>query len=248
MSIKKPFKRNIRQFTDGSFSEGGRWHYILHKDYADSPEHYIRAFLILQKDFLDLLDFVEPSDTNLKTYSFRIHELLLRVCIEIEANFVAILSENGYKKNDNWNMNDYKKTNGTHKLSSYVVKLPVWKGNRNIRKPFYNWKNNGSLKWYRAYNETKHDRHTEFLKATFEHLTDAMCALVALISSQFMNIDFSPSDWGISAGGLQDGMKSAIGGYFRVKYPTDWNKKDMYEFKWQDLEKIPDPIDIINYK
>ena len=158
MSILRPFKRTARPFTKDKKEQGGLWRYILHGDFADSPEHYIRAYLIIQKDFLNLLDYIEPSDTNLETYSFRIHELLLRICIEIEANCVAILSENGYIKSGNWTMADYKKINKSHKLSLFEVKLPVWKGVDNIRRPFENWNDNKSLDWWEGYNKSKHDR------------------------------------------------------------------------------------------
>jgi hypothetical protein len=247
MSIPRPFKRNIRQFTDGHFSEGGRAAYILHKDYSQDPEHYIRAFLIIQKDLLNLFDYIEPSDKNLHTYSFRIHELLLRICVEIEANCVAILSENGYNKAGNWTMDDYRKINATHRLSSYEVKLPIWYGQKNIRKPFDNWSTLTSLPWYKAYNETKHDRHGKFANATFEHLTDAVSALVAILASQFYTYDFSPSDTLLSIGEHNDGMESAIGNYFRVMFPTDWNQNDKYQFHWQGLETHPNPIDTIIY-
>ncbi len=248
MSVKKPYKRNIRQFIDGEFFEGGRWMYILHEDYANSPEHYVRAFLILQKDFLNLLDYIEPADSNLNTYSFRIHELLLRVCIEVEANCVAILMENGYKKEGDWNMSDYKKINESHRLSSYEVKLPIWNGERNIRTPFKKWKVDEKLPWWGAYNETKHSRHIEFKKATFEYLTDAMCGLIAVLSSQFLDHDFSSADWKRSIGGHNDGMDTTIGEYFRVKYPTDWLSEDKYDFTWQELEVESHPIEKINYE
>jgi hypothetical protein len=247
MPITKPLKRNVRQFTDGHFDEGGRAGYIEHSEFSQDPEHYIRAFLIIQKDLLTLFDFIEPADKNLPTYSFRIHELLLRVCVEIEANFVAILSENGYSKTGNWTMEDYKKINITHRLSSYQIKLPVWNGQRVIRCPFENWGTPNALPWYKAYNETKHDRHSKFSNATFEHLTDAICGLVAVLSSQFYTHDFSPSDSLISWGGHTDGMESAIGNYFRVQFPTDWDQNGKYEFNWQQLETQNSPIDRINY-
>lgn len=249
MSIKKPYKRTVRQFTEGRIQEGGLWAYFYHSDYAEAPEHYVRAFLIILKDFINLLDYIEPADKNLPTYSFRIHELLLRVCIEIEANCVAILSENGYEKSGNWTMNDYKKINKSHKLSSYAVKLPVWKGNQNIRKPFENWKVNKSLLWWDGYNKSKHDRHTEFEKATFENLTEAICGLIVILSAQFQDNDFSPQDWGLSMGGINDGMESSIGGYFRVKYPSDWSEEEKYDFKFSELEEVePNPIDIYNFE
>jgi hypothetical protein len=248
MSLKKPFKRTVRQFTEESEKKGGLWYYIMHKDFAASPEHYVRAFHIIQKDFLNLLDYIEPADVNLQTYSFRIHELLLRVCIEIEANCVAILSENGYSKKGNWTMNDYKKINKSHKLSSYEIKIPVWKGVENIRKPFANWELGKTLDWWDGYNKSKHDRHNQFEKATFKNLTNAMCALITILSAQFENNEFSSTGKGLSIGGEpKDGMKSAIGGYFRVKYPNNWSEEDKYGFLYSDIEKGENPITKYNY-
>jgi hypothetical protein len=66
----------------------------LHPDYAKTPEQYIRAFKILQKDFIELFDYIEPADRNNPAYSYRTHALLMRVCIEIDANFKAIFVEN----------------------------------------------------------------------------------------------------------------------------------------------------------
>ena len=154
MGIVKPFRRTCRQFVDGGYEEGGRCGYIEHPKFSNSAQQYIRAFLLIQKDLLELFDYVEPSDVNLKSYSYRIHELLLRTSIEIEANCRAILSENGYVREGNWNMGDYRKLNVTHRLSSYRVKFPLWYGNENIRIPFSSWIGTGPLIWYQAYNQT----------------------------------------------------------------------------------------------
>ena len=81
---------------------------MLDPRYAQDPEHYVRAYLLLQKDLEELFDYVEPSDQNLNCYSYRTHELLLRACVEVEANCKAILLENGYPKpRDDMNRNDY---------------------------------------------------------------------------------------------------------------------------------------------
>lgn len=250
MTIKKPYKRTVRPFTKERIREGGLWAYIYHPNFAEAPEHYVRAFLIVLKDFQNLLDYVEPADVNLPTFSFRIHELLVRVCIEIEANCVAILSENGYMKKGNWTMADFKKINTSHKLSSYQVKIPVWKGDKNVRSPFENWSDDEKkLPWWDGYNKSKHDRHGGFEKATFQNLTDAICGLVVVLSAQFENNDFSPQDWGISMGGINDGMKSSIGGYFRIKYPTDWTEEEKYDFNFSKLEaEDPNPINTYGYE
>ena len=247
MSIQKPYKRTTRAFTNERIQEGGLKNYIFHKDFANSPQNYIRAYLIIQKDFLNLLDYIEPSDTNLKTYSFRIHELLVRVCIEIEANCVAILSENGYHKSGNLTMSDYKKINKSHKLSSYEVKFPVWKGKENIRKPYENWASDKRLDWWEGYNNSKHDRQKEFEKATFKNLTDALCGLIAIISAQFEDNGDFISEEIYYFKDIGEGMNLAIGGYFRIKYPV-WTEDEKYNFKWSEIEKDENPIEKYKYE
>jgi hypothetical protein len=60
MALSKPFKRTARPQADGNYR--GQARYIKDPRYAAGREHYIRAFLILQKDLLELFDYVEPSD------------------------------------------------------------------------------------------------------------------------------------------------------------------------------------------
>jgi|SRR5882672_2282579 len=247
MAVTKPYRRICRQFTNGSYSEGGRSKYIEHPKYAKSPEHYVRAFTVLLKDMQELFDYIEPADENLRCYSYRVHELLLRSCVEVEANCKAILTENGYTKVGDMNMGDYKKVNVSHRLSSYEVRMPFWHGKENMRKPFLPWATGGGLPWYQAYNATKHDRHQSFSSATFEQMIDAMCGLVVLLSSQFYNRDFGPVDEAFLLEGGRDGMESSIGGYFRIKYTSDWPPDDQYDFDWQMLEKEADPFQEFDY-
>jgi hypothetical protein len=189
--VTKPFRRTCRAFVDGKYSDSGQLGYVTHAKFADDPHHYVRAYEVIQKDLLELFDYVEPSHKNLKCYSYRIHELLMRTCMEVEANCKAILTENGYPKSSNWNMTDYNKLNQTHRLSSYQVKLPVWRGPDPIRRPYAAWATPGTgLSWYQAYNDTKHDRHQQFESANFENLLDAIAGLVVILAAQFHNHDF----------------------------------------------------------
>jgi len=249
MTIKKPYHRNCRQFVDGHYSEGGRWQYMVHPDYAKSPEHYVRAFLLIQKDLQTLFDYVEPADVNMDCYSYRIHELLMRTCMEVEANCKAILKENIYSKEKYLNMGDYKKLNVTHGLSSYKVRLPIWDGVSHIRQPFGNWADNEPLVWYSAYNSTKHDRHNEFKNANFKNLIDAVCGLLVILSSQFHTNDFSPGPTLLACEGgyHNDGMECAIGDYFRINFPNDWPKEDRYDFNWQNIQDEQHLFQKINY-
>jgi hypothetical protein len=246
MPIDRPYRRTCRQFADGSYDEGGRSLYIEHPKFANSPQQYIRAFLLIQKDLLELFDFVEPSDKNLNCFSYRIHELHTRTCIEIEANCKAILTENGYAKSGNLNMPDYKKLNATHRLSSYEIKLPLWHGTRGTRAPFLPWGSDGGLPWYQAYNETKHDRHQQFEQANFDNLLSAVSGLVAVLSSQFHTRDFGPHDY-LVLEGRSRGWDVALGSYFLVKFPTDWPAALRYEFEWPSLENESDPFRALTF-
>jgi len=247
MPVDRPYRRTCRQFVDGQYAEGGRWKYVVHPQFAESPEHYVRAFLLLLKDLQELFDYVEPADNNLACYSYRIHALLLRACVEVEANCKAIMRENGYSRSGDWNLVDYRKIEKTHFLSAYEVKVPIWTGVRAIWSPFAPWASGAMLPWYEAYNVTKHDRHSQFKEATFKHLIDACCGLLVLLSAQFWTHDFQPGNTLLACEGPDDGMESGIGGYFRVRFPTNWPHDLRYDFDWQKLEKEPDPFRTVDY-
>ncbi len=241
-----PFRRTCRQFANGTYGDHCNSDYILHPKYANEPEHYVRAFTLIQKDLLELFDYVEPCDTNLNCYSYRIHALYMRTCIEIEANFKAILRENGYSRKGDWNRTDYKKLEVTHLPSAYEVKLPVWQGAADSRKPFAPWACGGGLPWYDAYNEAKHDRHDKFPLANFGNLLDAICALVVILSAQFHTVEFSKSkEEGVPA--RPAGYNTAIGGYFRVKFPDNWPAGDRYNFVWIPMSHNADPFQTLTF-
>ncbi len=252
MAVNKPFRRICRQFTDGSYFEGGNWQYLLHKKFAKDPRHYIRAFQILEQDLDELFNYVEPADINRSTYSHHMQQLLMRTCVEIEANLTAIMRENQYAKKGNLTMIDYKKVNYSHRLSSYEVRLPVWSGSCATRTPYSAWANQGELSWYRAYNKSKHDRHENFHEATFDNLIDAMCGLIVILSAQFHTENYSTAEKRLTIGpgysyDTDDGMESAIGNLFRIKFPTDWPNEDRYEFNWNDLKDMDNPFDEFDY-
>lgn len=250
MTVSKPFRRTCRQFAnghyDGSFNRGPA-EYTRHPKFANSPKHFVRAFLLLQDDLQKLFDYIEPADTNLESYSFRLHEILTRSCIEIEANAKAILTENGYEKSSDWNMNDYRKIDQSHRLSSYRVLIPDWKGEHAIRQPFKVWSDNKAPTWYKAYNHAKHDRHSNFGLANLQNVTDAICGLVAILSSQFHTEDFGPINYVITGKRGMEGFDVAIGGYFEVRFPDDWPTDERYDFDWRAIEDDPDPFETFEY-
>jgi hypothetical protein len=257
MSFNKPFYRNYRPLKEGHNSGYSSWAYIVDPSYSKNPEYYTRAFSIIQEDLIKLFEYIEPSDVNNVTYSFRIHELLIRICIEVEGNFKAILRENIFDPKDkygksrpekNWNIKDFKVVNKTHHLDDYTIKLPFWKGELNERKPFKAWKTNDSIPWYQAYNQSKHDRVYNFEKANFENLIDAYCGLCTILSSQFKTQDFMPGsqNLGIDTDSYFDGV-FGIGNYVRIGWPADWKEEDLYEFDWTKLKMETEKFAKINY-
>jgi len=265
MSFNKPFHRNYRPVKEGSPQAGySDWAYIIDRNYSKQPEHYTRAFLIIQEDILKLFQYIEPSDINGNTYSYRIHELLMRTCIEIEANFKAILNENIFtptykngkkagqaRPEKDWKISDYKLINKTHHLDDYSIELPFWKGENNVRKPFISWKSSDELSWYQAYNQSKHDRLNSFEIANFSNLIDAFCGLCVLLSSQFRHVDFQPGADSLEAHGYSyfgDGFGGfGIGNYLMVDFPDDWREEEKYEFDWTKLKNESERFEKIDY-
>lgn len=235
-----PFHRTKRRMKPGPNSGYSSWAFVRHRAYAIAPEHYVRAYLLIQSDLVRLFEYVEPSDLAAAAYSYRMHELLTRTCIEIEANFKAILSENGFALGKGTNINTFRKVNASHHLSSYEVLLPIWNGRKGRYKPFGEWADGASLQWYQDYNTAKHDRHTEFPKANLETLLFAVGALLVLISSQFGTEDFSAGPTGLMASGYDyHELEPALGSLFRIATPKDWTDAELYDFDWQELENRP---------
>jgi hypothetical protein len=247
MSISRPYHRTWRPFLKGICCNAD---YIFHPRYAESPAHYVRGFLLLLKDMQSLFEYIEPCDENLACYSYRIHELLLRACVEVEANCKAVLHENGYVKKNagDWTMSDYQRTEKSHKLSAYEVTLPFWHGHKKVCwKPFKAWKHGKTLPWYSAYNSVKHDRHKNFDKASFEHMIDSVCGLQVVLCSQFFTNDFQPSPTLLDVGGPTNGLELGAGQFLSVQFPVNWPKKEQYNFDWNTLKLEPDPFQKYDY-
>jgi len=255
--MNKPFHRLYRAMKDGPNSGYSDWAYIVDKDYANSPIHYIRAYKVIQDDLIKLFEYIEPSDVNIKTYSLRVHELLIRTCIEIEANFKAILSENGYsprdkngkeRKEKDWNIYDYMKVLDSHLLDKYRVIIPTWDGLQNQISPYEKWREDNDLVWYTNYNLCKHDRHKKFYLANFGNLLQAISGLIVLLTAQFRNEEFTTGDISLAISGYDyyEG-ETSIGGYFRIIYPSNLDENDMYDFNWKELVSENDKFQFYNY-
>lgn len=243
MAITRPFHRNIRSHIPTPNAGYSAWAFILEKDYAQNAPNFLRAYSIIQSDFERLCEYVQPSPEGLSAYSFRMHEMLMRICIEVEANFKAILNENISSKIKP-NMGGYRKVDVTHHLSSYTLILTTWSGPQRFLRPFEAWHGpNGfgtgrSPEWYTSYNDSKHDRQDAFRKANFEQVINALAGLLAVLSSQFRTQDFSAGPDMISAKSPDyHELEPAIGSLFRIRFPDDWPDEEQYDFDWLKLRE-----------
>jgi len=240
MPITRPCYLTVRQFAGGYYTGNNQDGYIKDPSYSTTPQNYIRAFEILQKDLVALFESIEPADQNLRAYSFRTHELLMRACIELEANFKAILAANTYSRPGNLNLTDYFKINKSHYLSEYEVRLPYWTGTKSIWKPFEAWRINAAsasphtLTWYSAYNAAKHDRAGELVQANLENLLYAVTGLEVVLSAQYFIHDFGPVNYLVRSDAY-DGFQIGLGGYLSVKFPQNIPQAERYDFAWSTL-------------
>lgn len=186
---------------------------------------------------------------NRKAYSYKIQQLFIRVCIELEANFKAIFSENKYSKPESiWTINDYWKIDASHRLNEYKVVFPTWEGGSKTFEPFAAWKKAPTLGWYRAYQRTKHSRAAKLNEANLENLMNAFCGLFVVLTAQFGDEDYSTGPVFLSVGGHDTyfGGDFGIGGMLKAVYP-EWPEEEKYDVQWCDVYNSPDRFRKFDY-
>lgn len=248
MALRKPYAQTVRQLVDGSYENGGNGRYVKHCQYSASGQSFVRTFLLLQKDLLEIFEYIEPSASNMNTYSLRNFALLLRLCTEIETNYKEILRANVFTPQD-WarlTMDDYRLINKSHFLSGYKARLPHLDTGVRTRQPFKAWEEGRSLDWYKAYNDVKHNRSEMLSQASLNSVVDAFCALAILIAAQYLGEDFSHVDYLVAENSDADNFESMQDGYTLVKFPNI-PETERYEFDWHELSQRKNPVQKFNY-
>jgi hypothetical protein len=142
---------------------------------------YVNSFNLIVEDLMRLRQYVEPTDAHAGVYSHRIYELLLRTCTEWESLCKEVLSiVDPQSAGERTTVKDYKSLEPTLELANAEVGLMYWSPARKLVVPFRGWTTQRPpLPWYQAYNSVKHNRNTEFSKATLENLSLAVAGLFA---------------------------------------------------------------------
>ncbi|WP_250255539.1 hypothetical protein [Chryseobacterium sp. Marseille-Q3244] len=249
MSLNKPFKKIIRPFIDDNYLRTVSNTYLLENDYSNERISSIRAFEIIVKDYLDILDYIEPNDNNENTYSHRIYELFLRTCTEFESNCKSILSSNQFTKAGNWNILDYYKINKAAKLSDYEIHLNIWSPITKVLRPFIDWNSSTpkSLSWYIAYNNVKHDRNNNFHEANLKNLTLALSGLFTILFSQYFIFCFDSHQTTTSSSTDDQNFISTPKSIFKIKLPETWVDTEKYDFDWNTLKSTANKFESFNF-
>lgn len=145
-----------------------------------------QSLLLLIQRLDEILNFVEPTQENLKVFGHKTRELLILACTEIESYWKSYLRMAG-QTGGKLGTKDYVKLHGPLRLEEYSVSLPRYADIGSIR-PFLNWspaQPTQSLSWYDAYNKTKHDRGSHFDQATLLACLHAVAGAITLFSVRF---------------------------------------------------------------
>ncbi len=184
------------------------------------------AYKLIEDDYLIICRYVEATDANLSVHSHKIYELYLRICTEFESLSKDLLVKENYQKaltkpND-LTIKDYEwlfatsKSVGRNRLDKQVG-LQFWQPQLKFISPFEDWKNNKPLKWYGEYNKVKHNRSSEFTKASFENLTLSFAGLFLILQASKGWGFFQPYRTMKSTGSNSKTGSSADGCIFTVK-------------------------------
>lgn len=142
-------------------------------------------FLLLEKDFINLKNYIEVSEKNFKTYSFELSKLLQLACSEIDS--VCRLLCNNIDSSNNYfdeaiysgKITDYKKVI-LKKYPKLIQSEVIVSDLDDSIKPWAEWANSNSPEWWKSYNHVKHYRHSKFEEANLENTIYALSALMIL--------------------------------------------------------------------
>lgn len=235
MAISKPYYRiyrpGLRQDTFNDPTEG------YERDALFLPEEEKNSMLMAARliidDFERLFEYIEPHTNNVNVFSHRIYELLLRTCTEVESCCKGILVANGHTANK---MNDYKRLEQVIHLSQYSVQYSNWLPFAYSTQPFASWSTGGSLPWYQAYNDVKHNRSQNFQYASLKNLLDSICGLLCILHSQIGDGVQRVFQSNIYLSAVNDDKVDVRS--FTI-YPCQFADDEKYDFVWDDIKTTP---------
>lgn len=154
---------------------------------SDRRAAELPLLLILER-LNEMLLYIEPDPSTLGSFGHKQRELLLLSATEAEAQWKWFLVKGGATPaGQGFTTNDYVKLGPALFLSDFDVTILRYPA-VNAFSPFAGWSANQptkSLRWYDAYNATKHDRATGLVRASLEMCLLAVAANLILFVARF---------------------------------------------------------------
>ena len=140
---------------------------------------YWKYYLLLEQDVETISEYVEFTENQKMVYSHRLARLLLVIGAEVDVVAKALCASLGSPSADTIN-----------KYRNCILKSP-YKAISNLQvedlrhnfgslAPWKSWGNNKSPAWWRAYNNVKHNRTSNFSDANVGNVFKALASLFAL--------------------------------------------------------------------
>jgi len=134
--------------------------------------HHYQYFISLERDFEDSLQFIELDAINENCFSLAYLKMLFSACIETEAILKALIGATG------GNINKWRPDILAKHPNFHQIKVSIPRYSMDIQ-PWASWATNTNPAWWRAYNDTKHNRGMNFRKANQAHTIEAIAGLFA---------------------------------------------------------------------
>jgi hypothetical protein len=177
---------------------------------------YKASFDILLRDLEQLLEFVEPVDSNDAVHSHRIYALFLRTCTDFESLAKDLLLQNGYDATpvNKMTVTDYRQLEPKMLLEPVEVEALFWRPKPRVVRPFSGWSTaSPPLEWYQDYNTVKHNRSAAFPRASLAALTLAIGGHFALLA-RAADYEWPDCSWTANDGGR--------GSFWRNPFRMTW--------------------------
>ena len=184
---------------------------------ADVIAIALSQLIVLTTQLERICQTVHPTNKTFETFGHDIRNLLILACTEVEAHWRGVLTANGVR-GDRYTTSEYVWLVPAMKLNNYSVRFPSYPWLEAIQ-PYKDWGSTGKptkeLKSYGAYNAVKHNRETEFERATLLHVFEAISACYIMMAAQY------GSDAGIR-------HRSELSSFFQLSAVPDWSPPDVY--------------------
>lgn len=163
----------------------------------------------------NLFQSIHPNSANMACYGAGVRNLLLLACTECETQWRAVLTANGYEA-ARFTTQDFVKLLPAMRLDEYAVRLQHCPWLPAIS-PFAGWKAANptkSLHWYDDYNAAKHDRETNFARASLGSAIASVAGVWVMIAASY------------GLHGLRHFVD--VDHYFTIEYGPRWRYSEVY--------------------